>query len=94
MTVEFRELSLGELRKQFSVKGEELLSAKCSAVFGYAGGDPAVIEPNDLGSKIALRKSILDALARLEFCSRPEPNEKPYLSIFVICKPSPPAPQH
>jgi len=48
-TVEFRSLSLEEFKKQFPVEGEELLSAAYSAEYGYAGGDPDVIEPKDLG---------------------------------------------
>lgn len=47
----FREISLEDFKKQYPVEGEELLSATYSAEFGYAGRDPAVIEPPDLGFK-------------------------------------------
>lgn len=48
-TATFREVSLEDFKKQFPVEGEELLSATYSAEFGYAGRDPAVIEPPKLG---------------------------------------------
>ena len=48
-TAVFREVGLEEFKKQFPVEGEELLSATYSAEFGYAGRDPAVIEPPALG---------------------------------------------
>jgi hypothetical protein len=47
----FREVSLEDFKKQYPVEGEELLSATYSAEFGYAGGDPSVIKPMELGFK-------------------------------------------
>ena len=48
-TAAFREVSLENFKKQFPVEGEELLSATYSAEFGFAGRDPEVMEPPDLG---------------------------------------------
>ena len=48
-TVRFREVTVEHFKKRFPVDGEELLSANYSAEFGFAGRDPAVLEPKDLG---------------------------------------------
>lgn len=48
-TVDFRELSLENLKQQFPIEGEELLSAKYSTEYGYNGGDPEVIDAATLG---------------------------------------------
>lgn len=47
--VEYREATLDEFKKKFPVDGEELLSASYSAEFGYAGKEPNVLHPGDLG---------------------------------------------
>ncbi|KIX00671.1 uncharacterized protein Z518_09736 [Rhinocladiella mackenziei CBS 650.93] len=49
--IECRQVTLNEFKNKFPVDGEELLSATYSAEFGFAGRDPAVIEPRDLGFK-------------------------------------------
>ncbi len=49
--IECRQVSLEEFKKKFPVDGEELLSATYSAEFGFAGRDPTVLEPRDLGFK-------------------------------------------
>jgi hypothetical protein len=50
-TAVFREVGLEDFKKQFPVEGEELLSATYSAEFGYAGRDPVVLTPQELGFK-------------------------------------------
>lgn len=50
-TATFQEVSLEDFKTQFPVEGEELLSATYSAEFGYAGGDPSVTKPPELGFK-------------------------------------------
>lgn len=47
--VQFREVTVDEFKKKFPVDGEELLSATYSAEFGFAGQDPEVLVPKDLG---------------------------------------------
>jgi hypothetical protein len=47
--IECRQITVDAFKQKFPVEGEELLSANYSAEFGFAGRDPAVIEPRDLG---------------------------------------------
>jgi len=89
----FRELGLEELREQFPVKGEELLSAKYSAEFGHAGG-----EPNDLGFQNRPEEINPGCACRTGVpFSTPSQMRSPRINqpfYFVICKPSHQAPQH
>ena len=42
---------MAEVKKRFPEAGEETDSTSYSAEFGYAGGDPSVIGPEELGFK-------------------------------------------
>lgn len=44
-----RQVTMEEVKKRFPTEGEETNSTMYAAEFGYAGGDPGVIEPKDLG---------------------------------------------
>lgn len=41
-------MTIEEVKKQFPTEGEETNSTMYAAEFGYAGGEPGVIEPKDL----------------------------------------------
>jgi hypothetical protein len=43
-----RQVTMEEVKKQFPTEGEETNSVMYAAEFGYAGGDPSVIQPKDL----------------------------------------------
>ena len=45
----YRHVTMEEVKKQFPMEGEESNSVNYSAEYGYAGSDPSVIEPKDLG---------------------------------------------
>lgn len=47
--VGFRTVSLEDFKKKYPVDGEEILSANYSAEFGFAGRDPVVLGPMDVG---------------------------------------------
>lgn len=47
--VTFRTVSLEEFKNKYPVDGEEILSATYSAEFGFAGRDPMVLGPMDVG---------------------------------------------
>lgn len=47
--VAFRTVSLEEFKEKYPVDGEEILSATYSAEFGFAGRDPMVLGPMDVG---------------------------------------------
>ena len=44
-----RQVSMAEVKERFPEAGEETDSTSYSAEFGYAGGDPSVVGPEELG---------------------------------------------
>jgi hypothetical protein len=47
-------MTMEEVKKRFPTEGEETNSTMYAAEFGYAGGDPGVIEPKDRGFEYRL----------------------------------------
>jgi hypothetical protein len=48
-TAKHRQVTMEEVKKRFPTEGEETNSTMYAVEFGYAEGDPSVIEPKDLG---------------------------------------------
>ena len=46
-----KQVAMEEVKKQFPAAGEETNSTPYAAEYGYAGGEPGVIEPEVLGFK-------------------------------------------
>ena len=44
-----RQVTMDEVKKKFPTEGEETNSVMYAAEFGYAGDEPGVLEPKDLG---------------------------------------------
>ena len=44
-----QQVTMEEFKKRFPTEGEETNSVMYAAEFGYAGGEPGVLEPKDLG---------------------------------------------